>query len=300
MALKLPERDAVPEESAAISERPTDEAPSRLRVIWSQSDILVPAGIFVFIVAACFLWPLVYPLRSPEIGQFQFANLPPLSPHYILGTDPIGDDILSRILYGGRISLEVGFGSNFLGLLVGGALGTIAGYRGGVVDSIIMRTQDILLAFPSIILALVLVSYLGPSELNVIWAIAFFAIPAYARLSRATTLRVREYTFIAASKLSGASDLRILGRHIVPNVVPPMLTFGCLGVAVAIIVEAALSFLGLGVPPPAPSWGNMIAQGESFLATNPYLIVVPSCFLFVTVLSLNLLGDALRKRLADR
>jgi peptide/nickel transport system permease protein len=182
-------------------------------------------------------------------------------------------------------------------MLIGGALGIIAGHRGGTIDSIVMRVLDVLLAFPPLILAILLSEYLGPSEVHVIWAIAYFSVPAFARLSRAGTLRVREQMFMAAANLAGTGNVRIF-RHIVPSVFPSLMTFGFLGVGIAIIVEAALSFLGFGVPQPAPSWGNMIAVGQSWLASDPYLVIIPAAFLFATVVSLNLLSDALRIRWA--
>jgi peptide/nickel transport system permease protein len=162
----------------------------------------------------------------------------------------------------------------------------------------VMRVLEILLAFPALVLAIIVSTSLGPRELHVIWAISFFSIPAFARLARASTLRIREYTFIGAAQLAGSSDGRILFRHIAPNVFPQLMTYGLLGVGIAIIVEAALSFLGLGVPPPGPSWGNMIAVSQQNLTTAPDLLIIPAAFLFATVLSLNLVGDALRARWA--
>jgi peptide/nickel transport system permease protein len=182
-------------------------------------------------------------------------------------------------------------------MAIGGTLGVIAGYMGGLLGGIIMRLLDVLLAFPSLVLAMVMANYLGPSELHVIYAIALFSIPAFARLSRAETLRLRDQTFVVASKLSGASDRRIILRHIAPNVLQRLITYAFLVVAIAVIVEAALSFLGLGVPNPKPSWGNMIALGEQYLAIDPYLVLIPSACLFLTVVSLSSLGDALRSRL---
>jgi peptide/nickel transport system permease protein len=168
--------------------------------------------------------------------------------------------------------------------------------KGGILEAVVMRVLEVFLAFPSLVLAIVVATYLGPSELHVIWAISFFTIPAFARLARAQTLRLRSQTFIVASRLTGTPDRRILLRHLVPNVAPQLLTFGLLGVGVAIMVEASLSFLGLGVPPPNPSWGNMIASGQTDLTSDPYLVLVPVAFLFATVLCLNLLGDAFRSR----
>jgi len=231
-------------------------------------------------------------------GNLDLLNLPPLSPHHLFGTDNLGNDVFSRILYGGRVSLEVGFGATAIGMAVGGVIGMFAGYRGGVQEAVVMRVLEILLAFPALVLAIIVSTYLGPSELHVIWAISFFSIPAFARLARASTLRVREYTFIGAAQLGGSSDRSILFRHIAPNVFPQLMTYGLLGVGIAIIVEAALSFLGLGVPPPGPSWGNMIAVSQQNLTTAPDLLIIPAAFLFATVLSLNLVGDALRARWA--
>lgn len=261
-------------------------------------DIVVPGTIFGLLVLACFVAPALFHIPSPTLGTQ--GNLPPLSPGHLLGTDPLGDDLLSRSLFGGRLSLEVGFGSVTLGALAGGTLGVLAGYFGGVVDTAVMRLLDMLLSFPSLVLALAVASYLGANEQNVIFAIAFFTVPAYGRLVRATTLQLRGQPFVVAAELDARSRRSIIVRHILPNVIPQMLTFGLITVAVAMIIESALSFLGLGVPPPQPSWGSMIAAGQSYLGSEPWLTFVPAAFLFVAVLNLNLLGDALRTRLGHR
>jgi peptide/nickel transport system permease protein len=294
MAVELPELSGANLPAIALRARVSER--SRLGALRETADIWLPGGVFALIALACFIWPLVYSLRSPTEGNLTVPNVFPLSPHYLLGTDPLGIDILSRVLYGGRVSIEVGLGSNAIGMAIGSALGIVAGFRSGFTDALIMRILDTLLAFPPLILAITISNYLGPSELHVIWAISFFSIPAFARLSRAATLRLRDQPFVVASSLSGSRDWRILFRHILPNVVPQLMTFAFLGVAVAIIVEAALSFLGLGVPPPGPSWGNMIAEGQTYLPTDPYLVLIPSAFLFATVMSLNLLCDAVRMR----
>jgi len=259
-------------------------------------EIWVPAGVLILIAAACFLWPLVYPVPPPVGGSILNAGLPPFSPGHILGTDPVGNDILSRLLYGGRVSFEVGVATALIGLVVGGLLGIVAGYQGGVVDAIVMRVLDVLIAFPSLVLALVIAEALGPSELHTIWAISFYSVPAFGRISRAATLRLREQTFMLAARLSGTGGRRMLLRHVVPNILPQLTTFALLGVGIAIILEGALSYLGLGIPPPGPSWGNMIALGAQTLTASPELVLIPSLCLFVTVLCLNLLGDALRAR----
>ena len=159
-----------------------------------------------------------------------------------------------------------------------------------------MRVLDVLIAFPSLVLALAIAQSLGPSKLHTIYALCFFSVPAFARLARAQTLRLRERPFMLAARLAGTRAPRILLRHITPNILPALVTFGLLGVGVTIILEGALSFLGLGIPPPEPSWGNMIFEGQAVLSAEPKLVLLPSAFLFVTVLAFNLLGDALRAR----
>jgi peptide/nickel transport system permease protein len=203
---------------------------------------------------------------------------------------------MSRILYGGRTSIEVGLAVNVIGVVAGGFIGMFAGFRRGIVDSLIMRVLDVMLAFPALILTIVVATYLGASMLNVIWAISFFSIPAYARLSRAVTLKLREQVYIDAARMSGRGDWAILRQHIAPNVLPQLATYSLLQVGIVVMIEATLSFLGAGEGPSQASWGNMIATGQTYLSTNPALVLVPSAFLFVTVVCLNLLGDGLRSR----
>ncbi len=256
----------------------------------------LPAGFLVLMLGACFIWPNIYPVPNPVRGSVLQAGLPPLSPGHIFGTDPVGNDVFSRILYGGQISFEVGFGVTAVGLLVGGLLGITAGYRGGAVDAIISRVLDVLIAFPALVLALAIAEGLGPSELHVIWALSVFSIPVTGRIARSATLALREQTFMLAAGLSGTRGWRVIVRHIIPNIAPQLMTFSLLGIGVVIILEGALSFLGLGIPLPEASWGSMIAQGQQVLSATPDLVLIPSAFLFATVVSLNLLGDALRER----
>jgi peptide/nickel transport system permease protein len=271
---------------------------SLLHRFGSALELWAPAAFLIALIFACFVWPQIYSLPNPERGLLTQPLLPPLSAGHVFGTDQLGNDILSRILYGGRISIEVGLGTTGIGMLVGGTLGATAAYFGGLYEIVAMRCLEILLSVPSLVLAIIIATYFGPSEIHVIWAISFFSIPAFARLSRANTLRLKDRTFMSAAKLCGSADRRILLRHIVPNVVPAVLTFALLSIGVAIMLEAALSFLGLGVPPPAPSWGNMIAAGQVNLRAYPDLTLIPAAFLFATVLALNLFGDALRVRWA--
>jgi len=294
---------AVPTEVAAASggfEPPPALAAERGGRVRELAGIWIPAGILLLIFAACFLWPVVGSVPPPIGGSILNANLPLFSPHHLLGTDQTGNDELSRLLYGGRASLEVGLGVNGIGILLGGFLGALAGYLGGWRDAVIMRVLDVLIAFPGLVLALAVAEGLGPSEVHAIWALAFFSVPAFGRVARAETLRVRELNFIAAAKLSGSGGARILARHITPNILPQLITFALLGMGIVIVLEGALSFLGLGIPPPHPSWGNMISAGESVLSAQPRFVFLPSAALFITVVCFNLLGDSLRARWSGR
>jgi peptide/nickel transport system permease protein len=283
---------------ALVEHQPT--APTRSRGWVGSLGVAVPAGVVALIALACFVGPLVLPVPPPIGGSVLESYLPAFSPGHLLGTDPNGNDILARILHGGRSSLIVAVTVNMLGLLVGGTLGALSGFVGGVVDTVIMRVLDVLIAFPSLVLTLAVAQSLGPSQTNTILALAFFSIPAFARISRAATLRLRELPFMAAAGLCGTPGWRILLRHVAPNIAPQLVTFGMLGMGIVIVIEGALSFLGLGIPPPAPSWGNMIAQGQQSISATPMLVVWPSAVLFVTVLAFNLLGENLRARWSGR
>lgn len=258
--------------------------------------VLAPAAVLFAIAAACLLLP---PFLPPPIdGDVLEANQPWLTPGHLLGTDLNGNDTGVRLLHGGRLSFAIAIAVNAIGLVLGGTLGVLAAYRGGVVDTLIMRSLDILIAFPALVLVLAVAQTLGPGLFETIGALALFSIPAFARVARAVALRLREQPFVVAARLSGASDLRILLLHLGPNVAPALATFALLGMGGVILIEGALSFVGLGVRPPAPSWGNMIAHGQQALAVRPSLVLLPSTLLFATVLSFNLLGEALRARWA--
>src|ERR1700733_4544021 len=269
---------------------------SRTSRVLRSLEITVPAAVLLVLVFFCFIWPLIYPVPSPVNGSVLNSSLPLWSPGHILGTDTVGDDIMSRILYGGRVSFEVAAAVQAIGLIIGGLAGTIAGYVGGAVEAVLMRVLDVFIAFPSLVLVLAIADSLGLSEMHVIWALSAFSIPAFARVARAATLRLRDQPFVVAARLSSAKTWRILFGHIAPNILPQMVTFSLLGAGVVMILEGALDFLGYGIPPPAASWGNMIAAGQSFMSVYPRFVLVPSIFLLVSVLCLNLLGDGLRAR----
>jgi len=225
---------------------------------------------------------------------------PPLAPPsaaHLMGTDYLGRDALSRLLYGAGVSLQVGIASVALASIPGIVLGMIAVYRGGWLDDLINRFLDALMAFPSLVLALAIVAVVGPSLLNVELAIAVASLPHYARLVRGQVLAVREFEYVTAIRAVGARDVRIMFRHVLPNVISPTLVQASLGVGFAITAEASLSFLGLGVQPPAPTWGSMIQTGFQYLEVAPWLVVAPGTMIFVAVLGFNLLGDGIREAL---
>jgi peptide/nickel transport system permease protein len=256
----------------------------------------VPAGVLILLLAICFLLPLVVTLPSPTKGDIIVNNLPPFSPGHILGTDVQGVDIFSKLVYGGQVAFEVGISVTAIGIAIGGTLGVIAAYFGGWVDAVISRVFDILIAFPALVLALVIAEGLGPTEMHVIWALAVFGIPAVGRVARGATLTIRGLPFMTAARLAGTRRWRIIARHVVPNIMPNIVTFSLLGLGIIIILEGALDFLGYGIQPPTPSWGNMIATGQQILSAQPEYVLIPSIALLITVAALNMLGDALRER----
>jgi peptide/nickel transport system permease protein len=265
----------------------------RLRTI---GGIWIPGFLVLAILFLCFLWPIIGPVPSPTGGSILNSNLPSFSPGHLFGTDENGNDEWARLLYGGRASLEVSLGVTAIGLVIGGLLGAFAGYVGGWREGLIMRVLDVLIAFPALVLAVAIAERLGPGLVHTIWALSFFSVPALARIARAATLRVREQNYIVAAGLSGTGRTRTLLRHIVPNILPELITFALLGIGIIIVLEGALSFLGLGIPPPAPSWGNMIAAGQGILSAQPKFTMLPSAALFITVVCFNLLGESLRAR----
>ena len=223
----------------------------------------------------------------------------PSAAHW-LGTDDFGRDVLSRVLFGSRVSLRLGLVAVAVALLVGGTLGLLAGYYGGWFDLIAMRFMDLMLAFPSILMAIVVVAILGPSLTNAMIAVGIMAVPQYARIVRASVLSVRGLEYVQASRALGAADPRILARAILPNIAGPIIVTASLGLATAILDAAGLSFLGLGAQPPLPEWGSMLAQGRELVLVAPWVLTAPGVAVFLAVLGFNLVGDALRDLLDPR
>jgi peptide/nickel transport system permease protein len=219
---------------------------------------------------------------------------------YLLGADEFGRDILSRVIYGARASLTVALASVALGLTLGSLLGALAGYLGGWVDQLVMRTMDLFLAFPYLLLAIVIVSALGPGTTNTIIAIAVWTIPAFARVARSAVLQLKERDFVTAAISLGAKEARILGVHLLPNFAATLVVYASLYLAYAILMESALSFLGLGVQPPTASWAGMIASGRNYVTSAPHIATVPGIAIAIAVLGFNLLGDGLRDALDPR
>ena len=261
---------------------------------------LVGAGLVISaIVVLCALAaPLIAPYDPNE--QDYLALTDPPSAAHLLGTDDLGRDVLSRLIYGSRVSLEVGLIAVGIAVGVGVSLGLSAGYTGGGVDDVTMRVVDAVQAFPNLILALAITAALGPSIGNAMLAIGFVAIPGIARLTRGQALSVREREFVAAARVCGATPLGIMRRHIWPNVTAPIVVQATLLMGTAIVTEAALSFLGVGVQPPTPSWGAMLRTGTQYLEVAPWIGITSGAAIFVTVLAFNFVGDGLRRALDPR
>ena len=255
-------------------------------------------AVFLIVIALAIFAPALAPFDPTD--QNILEKLRPPSAEHWLGTDSFGRDTLSRLLYGARISLVIGVVSTLAAMLLGSAIGMLAGWHGGRIDTVTMQTMDVLLAFPSLILGLILVAMLGPSMLNIIIAIALTSIPPFARIARAPTIAIKEREFVLAGRALGYSDARIVAGHILPNVLPEILVMGSLWLANAIRTEASLAFVGLGVKPPTPTWGGMIREGFENILDSYTLALVPSISILVVIFALNLLGDGLRDAIDPR
>jgi ABC-type dipeptide/oligopeptide/nickel transport system permease subunit len=257
-------------------------------------------GISILVLLAMFsiLGPFLLPY-SPVKQQLGDSLLPP-STHHWLGTDPLGRDILTRLAYGGRYSLSIGVFAVGVGLLIGVPVGAVSGYWGGWIDLLIQRVTDAVLAFPGILLALALVAGLGVGIVNVVIAVGISSVPGFIRLVRASVLASRELTYVEAARALGVSDLIILWRHVLPNAIPPTVVQATTQLGAAILVAAGLGFLGLGVPPPTPEWGDMLSEARNYIFRDAGVVAAPGIAIALTVLAFNLVGDALRDALDPR
>ena len=259
------------------------------------------ASLWIVILAAIWLVALFAPLVATHEPLKQSADLlqPPSASHW-MGTDEFGRDLFSRIVYGGRISLSVGIIAVAIAVLVGSTLGLLSGYVGGLIDTAIMRFIDGLMAFPSIILAILIMAVLGPSLVNLMIAVGISAVPWYARTVRGSTLQVKQTQYVESSQAVGAGTLRIIWRHILPNVAAPIIVLGTLGMATSILAIAGLSFLGLGARPPSPEWGAMLSSARTYMGRASWYATFPGVAIMISVLAMNIIGDALRDILDPR
>ena len=261
------------------------------RFLKNKLSVIGMVVIIIFILIAIFADQLApYDYAAQDLTSMYLS---PCAEHP-LGTDNLGRDMLSRIIYGTRISLLIGFSSVGISLLIGTLLGCLAGFYGGKVDTLIMRFMDVMLAVPSVLLAIVIAAVLGTGVFNLILAIGIASIPSYARIVRASILSIRDQEYIEAARISGCSDARMILRHILPNILAPAIVQTTLGLGLAILNASGLSFLGLGVEAPMPEWGSMLNALRQQIYINPLITIIPGLFIFVTALSVNIISDGLK------
>lgn len=268
-----------------------------MRLIRRNPIGTIGAVIILIVLIVAVAAPLIAP-HSPTAQDGR--RLQPPSATYPLGTDELGRDVFSRIVYGARISLYVGIIAVSIALVLGGTVGLLSGWLGGMFDSTMMRGVDMLFAFPGIVLAIVIAGLLGPSITNAMIAIGIIYAPAYARVTRGAVLQVKNEQYIEAAHTVGGAPTHILGRHVMPNIMPPLIVLTTLSMSTAILTEAALSFLGLGTQPPDPSWGTMLSNGRRFMEIAPWVAIFPGLAIMIAVLGFNFLGDGLRDALDPR
>jgi ABC-type dipeptide/oligopeptide/nickel transport system permease subunit len=261
-----------------------------------RSRLAAPAAVFVLLLFGAAAFAPNLATHSPTRQNFRAVLQPPSAEHWF-GTDELGRDVYSRVVHGARISVTVAVLAVGLGTLVGVLIGLAAGYFGGVVDDVTMRLIDVLLAFPGILLAILIAGILGSGLLPVVLAVAVYSVPTFARVMRSSVLSIKEREYVEGARAAGASDLRIILRHILVNAFGPVLVYATLLMGTAILTAAALSFLGVGVAPPTPEWGAMISAGRAVMRDGAHVVLYPGIAIFLTVLSFNVLGDALRDAL---
>jgi len=293
-----------PARSGAASAATSQPASVRVRRgdTWrrlARNELTVAGSVILaLVVVAAVFAPYLSPHDPLAMNPTQLLQ-PPTAEHP-MGTDELGRDVLSRVIWGARISLYVGVISVTMAVLIGVTLGLLAGYHGGLIDDAIARVLDVVFAFPTILLALGIVGMLGSSLTNTMIAIGVVYTPVYARLARGTTLAIKEREFVEAAVVSGARSVRIIVRHILPNIMAPLIVQTSLSLSLAILAEASLSFLGLGTQPPDPSWGTMVNTGQALIELSPWPVVFPGLAIVLAVLAFNLIGDGLRDALDPR
>jgi peptide/nickel transport system permease protein len=291
---------AIPADTERTQRDLPDDQPWKraLRRLVRRRGAMVGAAVVLFFVAVAIFAPIIAPY-APTATDWGAVRKAPSWAHW-LGTDEIGRDVLSRVIFGARASLKAGVVSVLISLTLGVPIGLLSGYVGGFLDGLLMRIVDAMLACPFLILAIALAAFLGPNLTNAMIAIGISAMPAFIRLTRAQTLSTKVEDYVEAAKAVGNPHIRIVLRHILPNILAPIMVQATLAIAAAIIAEASLSFLGLGQQPPDPSWGSMLNTAKNFLSQAPWMAWWPGLAIFVVVLSFNLLGDGLRDALDPR
>lgn len=282
-------------DTSAGTRPPASPARETLRILLQNRLAVFGLVVLGIVVLAALLGDVLAPYDPVRVDVPQ--QLQGLSLQHPFGTDNLGRDVLSRVIVGARVSLQVGFIAVGISLLLGVLIGLTSGYYSGALDSVLMRSMDVLFAFPFVLLAIALLAALGPGITNAMIAIGIVYTPIFARIARGSTLTVKQDVFVLAARSSGASDGRIIRRHIFPNVAAPLIVQTSLSLAFAILAEAALSYLGLGVQPPDPAWGRMLAEGREFLRQAPWMGIFPGLAIFFTVMSFNFVGDGLRDAL---
>ncbi|GAC1353770.1 MAG: ABC transporter permease [Herpetosiphon sp.] len=268
------------------------------RHLLHSKSAVIGGTLLAVVILAAVLAPYITPYDPIKANMRASLEAPSLS--HPMGTDRFGRDVFARVIWGGRLSLPVGFVSVAIAALAGVTLGLFAGYYGGYIDTVIMRCVDLLLAFPGILLALAIVAILGPSLVNLMIAVGISSVPEYVRVTRGSVLSVKERDFVLAARTVGVRDSAVLFRHILPNIMAAIIVLATLGMAAAIITGSALSFLGLGIRPPTPEWGNMLSEGRQFLQRAWWVAFFPGLAIMLTVFAINLLGDGLRDALDPR
>ncbi|HXX40450.1 MAG TPA: ABC transporter permease [bacterium] len=292
-----------PKSALSAARHGHEPAATRRRPSQMLAFMRTPAAVAgALIVTAYLVAAAGAPLFAPAdpMAMAPGALLAPPSPGHLFGTDQFGRDVLSRLLYGSRVSLAVSFVSVAVALGSGGTIGILSGYHGGALDNVLMRTMDVIFAFPAVLLAIAIMAVAGTTTPVLVAAIGLVYIPQFARVTRGSVLQARGIEYVEAARAQGSSVTRILLHHIVPNILAPIIVQTSLSLSFAILTESALSFLGLGTQPPTPSWGNMLAEARRFMSTAPWTAVFPGIAISLIVLGFNLLGDGLRDLLDPR
>ncbi|MCA1646509.1 MAG: ABC transporter permease [Chloroflexi bacterium] len=291
-------QESVAPKPAAGADVALPRRPGLLTRMRASRRLMIGAAVFVLMVVAAVIGPTVAPHDPLEINPR--LTLRTFAPGYLLGTDEFGRDLLSRMIYGARPTLTVAIGATTIALVLGTLCGMVAGYLRGLLDQLIMRSLDTLLSFPPILLAMMVVGFLGPGVRNLVIVIGVLFVPTFARLAYAETLRIKELEYVSAARALGATSPRMLMQHILPNITAPLIVQFSLAMAAAILLESGLSFLGLGVVPPESSWGLMIAGARNYMAQAPNYVLWPALVIAATILAINTAGDALRDLLDPR